>query len=82
MSLLGGYVEEWYTRPEDVISKADLTYRERYIVVRYLGLEGHSVYTLKELSIVNGVTTNRIKIVLHEAFEKLRVAYKEMRNDE
>lgn len=77
--MIGGYVSNWYLRPEDVIANSRLTDRETWVVTRFLGLENHEQYTIKELALVNGVTTNRIKSVLAGAFEKITPVYKEMR---
>lgn len=80
--MIGGYASNWYVRPEDVIDKADLTYRERWLIVYYLGLEGKQQHTMKELAKLNGVTANRIKGALTDAFEKMKPVYEEMRANE
>ncbi|MEO5764201.1 MAG: sigma-70 family RNA polymerase sigma factor [Casimicrobiaceae bacterium] len=51
---------------------AELTPRQRQVIERRYGLNGHDVVTLDELSREMGVTRERVRQIQGEAIEKLR----------
>ena len=63
VSAIERYVGEWL---------ADLTPRQRQVIERRYGLNGHDVVTLDELAGEMGVTRERVRQIQAEAIDKLR----------